>query len=162
MKDVYYLLLDEYLKTPYVGKTLVDPAIFTKERLSLEIELAWEMICGGTCVTYPANMDPDVIKRGIGYVNDILRKQEEAFPDKNELGDSDLEDNEFVLTVRGKENILNAMKATDYMWALTQIKEYLRGKEKYQDWEGRDKEYELLTEIRANVNEIIHDLNLDI
>lgn len=69
---------------------------------------------------------------------------------------------EFELTVRGKENILNAMKATDYMWALTQIKDYLRGKEKYQDWDGRDKEYELLVEIRSNVNEIINDLNLDI
>lgn len=67
---------------------------------------------------------------------------------------------EFELTIRGKENIEEALQASNALSALGSIKEYLRGIEKWRDL--KDGSYELIVEIREGVNEIINDLKLDI
>lgn len=69
---------------------------------------------------------------------------------------------DFELTIRGKENIEEALQASNALSALGSIKEYLRGIEKWRDWENKNDAYELIVEIREGVNEIINDLKLDI
>lgn len=69
---------------------------------------------------------------------------------------------DFELTIRGKENIEEALKSSSALSALGSIKEYLRGIEKWRDWENKNDGYELIVEIREGVNEIINDLKLDI
>ncbi len=69
---------------------------------------------------------------------------------------------DFELTIRGKENIEEALQAANALSALGSIKEYLRGIEKWRDWENKNDGYELIVEIREGVNEIINDLKLDI
>ena len=72
------------------------------------------------------------------------------------------EPQDFELTIRGKENIEEALQAANALSALGSIKEYLRGIEKWRDWENNNDGYELIVEIREGVNEIINDLKLDI
>lgn len=72
------------------------------------------------------------------------------------------EPQDFELTIRGKENIEEALQSSSALSALGSIKEYLRGIEKWRDWENKNDGYELIVEIREGVNEIINDLKLDI
>ena len=69
---------------------------------------------------------------------------------------------DFELTIRGRENIEDALKSSSALSALGSIKEYLRGIEKWRDWENKNDGYDLIVEIREGVNEIINDLKLDI
>lgn len=69
---------------------------------------------------------------------------------------------EFTLVITGRENIQAALDGEAALLALSQIKEYLRGKEKWNNWDNRDEELLLLQDIRQNVNDIINDSKLDI
>ena len=99
--------------------------------------------------------------KGVYYLAFKSRIMENIFrQNKSEPQSYNLE--EFELTIRGKGNIEEALSAGSALSALGSIKEYLRGIEKWRDWEGKNDAYELIVEIREGVNEIISDLNLSI
>lgn len=69
---------------------------------------------------------------------------------------------EFTLIITGRENVQAALDGETALRALHSIKEYLRGKEKWGNWDGREEELLLLQDIRENVNEILNDLKIDV